>query len=140
MNNSAPRGEVIHTSGTLSLKLRLAHFPECYTGSVTASMQGMLRLAFIFQSAILAHARSYQRVALRLAFIFQSAIQTVAGILFLPVAVGFHFPECYTRHTHLQTRRQLRLAFIFQSAIPKCNNIFMLPGCGWLSFSRVLYW
>ncbi len=79
--------------------------------------QIMLRLAFIFQSAILSR-RSW-RGGLCCGWLSFSRVlyPGVQGTNPQAVAVGFHFPECYTRVPACNGRRLLRLAFIFQSAI-----------------------
>ena len=115
------------------------HFPECYTGSSLRVTSRLLRLAFIFQSAIPAYPTwlsvsgcgwlSFSRV---LYFVQNMAIANC-------VAVGFHFPECYTPSEPCPRPQRLRLAFIFQSAILSASAWTQPPSCGWLSFSRVLY-
>ncbi len=115
------------------------HFPECYTATARKAVRKRLRLAFIFQSAILSASKHWHRRCCgwlsfsRVLYVLKATRNN------LLVAVGFHFPECYTGKAQIKFGRQLRLAFIFQSAIPTSIKIGRLQSCGWLSFSRVLY-
>ncbi len=99
----------------------------------------MLRLAFIFQSAILVLTR--HRRLNSCGWLSFSRVLYLADIVLTlsSVAVGFHFPECYTYKDTITDASGLRLAFIFQSAILLMKYSKCVWGCGWLSFSRVLY-
>ena len=115
------------------------HFPECYTVLSLVWIFRALRLAFIFQSAILYSSWILNKLCcgwLSFSRVLYSR-GALGGADF--VAVGFHFPECYTQAFREQIHKPLRLAFIFQSAIQGCPRVMGAACCGWLSFSRVLY-
>ena len=115
------------------------HFPECYTPIPAQSAMRWLRLAFIFQSAIHPFLRALSCRSCGWLSFSRVLYKTLYKERHLIVAVGFHFPECYTSGHLPPKHMQLRLAFIFQSAILNKLTGGASIGCGWLSFSRVLY-
>ncbi len=115
------------------------HFPECYTATARKAVRKRLRLAFIFQSAILSASKHWHRRCCGWLSFSRVLYGQSPDKVWKAVAVGFHFPECYTNIHQDRPFTELRLAFIFQSAIPAYPTWLSVSGCGWLSFSRVLY-
>ncbi len=115
------------------------HFPECYTTGARLFKICQLRLAFIFQSAIPVVDAPVGCICCGWLSFSRVLYPHNQGCLRVSVAVGFHFPECYTPIMVQPLERLLRLAFIFQSAIRRKKMGHSSSSCGWLSFSRVLY-